>query len=72
MDIERFEEVLRAKVDSGIDVFTGKATHNVYDVSNPTGQVRGWRLFKNGHVVMTNARFTQVAWAIWDYEMEAR
>lgn len=41
MNSEEFEEILRKKYDSGIHKFTGKKTHTVYELRNPTNKVRG-------------------------------
>lgn len=70
MDIEKFERILCWKYDSGKHDFIGNLSGNKYHIQNPTGKIRGYALFVNGRAVLTNTRFTNVAWEIWDIESE--
>ena len=69
MNSEEFEEILRKKYDSGIHKFTGKNTHIVYELRNPTNKVRGWAGFANGKCLVNRTSFFAVAYAIYDREV---
>ena len=69
MNSERFEDILRQKYDSGIHTFTGKKTHNVYELRNPTNKVRGWAVFVNGKCLIKRTSFFAAAYAIYDFEV---
>ena len=69
MNTEEFEAVLRQKYNQGVHKFTGKRTHNVYELRNPTNKVRGWSVFVNGTCVLSRTSFFAIAYEIYDKEV---
>lgn len=69
MNTEDFETILRQKYDKGIRVFTGKRTHTVYELRNPTNKGRGWAVYANGKCLVSRTSFFAVAYEIYDREV---
>lgn len=68
MKIEDFETILRQKYGKGIHTFTGKRTHTVYELRNPTNKGRGWAVYANGRCLLSRTSLFAVAYKILDKE----
>lgn len=69
--IERFTQILMAKVDSGINHFTGKRTGNTYQVTYNPKKLR-WYLEVNGSRRYSRVSPKSIANTIWDMELKPK
>lgn len=63
--LDRFEDILKGKYNSGIRTFTGNRTHNVYSIYN-NGKTKGWTLWVNQMTVKVKTNFFSIADEIYD------
>lgn len=66
--LDRFEDILKVKYNSGVHTFTGNRTHNVYRIHN-NGKTKGWTLWLNYRAVKINTNFFSIADEIYDREV---
>lgn len=66
--LDKFENILKVKYNSGIRTFTGNCTHNVYSIYN-NGKTKGWTLWVNRRAVKINTNFFAIADEIYDREV---
>lgn len=66
--LDKFEDILKVKYNSGVRTFTGNRTHNFYIIYN-NGKTKGWTLWVNHRAVKINTNFFAIADEIYDREV---
>ena len=65
--IEKFTSILRQKVDSGVEVFTGNRSKNKYQIHRNSKSGK-WYLKVNSDKTIIRVSFDTIARNIWDLE----
>lgn len=70
MNIERFEEELRRRVEAGKLLFFGKKTGTKYEIlRRSSSKTKGWSVFADDRLLKGNTSFFSIASEIYDREV---